>query len=103
MGHYVIDRAAVASLPGHPSVDRQVFGCADAIYDDSQVLVPSPGQADDPYATGALKESGFVDGGESEYRIGYGTDHAGFVEFGTSRMNAEPFLTPAATRQRGVL
>lgn len=103
MGHYVIDRAAVAGLPGHPPIDAEVHGCADAIYDDSQALVPSPGQADDPYATGALKESGFVDGAASEYTIGYGTDHAAFVEFGTRYMDAEPFLTPAATRQRGRL
>jgi HK97 gp10 family phage protein len=103
MGHYSIDRAAVAGLGAHPPIDAAVHGCASDIYDDSQALVPQPGQADDPYATGELKASGFVDGRASEYTIGYGTDHAGFVEFGTRYMDAEPFLTPAAVRQRGRL
>lgn len=101
MGHYTIDHAAVAALPALPSVDLAVRDLAHDVYDDSQALVPQPGQADDPYATGELKESGFVEGADSAYRIGYGTDHATFVEFGTSEMDAEPFLTPAAIRYRG--
>lgn len=101
MGSYRIDHAAVAALPAHPPIDAMVRSVADDVFDESQALVPQPGQGDDPYATGALKESGFVDGGHSEYRVGYGTSHAQYVEFGTSRMRAEPFLTPAALRYRG--
>ena len=103
MGHYTIDPGIPATLGSHPSIDREVGHCALMIFDDSQALVPQPGQADDPYATGELKESGFVDGGDSDYQIGYGTDHAAYVEFGTSEMDAEPYLGPAAIRQRGVL
>ncbi len=101
MGHYTVDHAAIAALPAHPSVDAEVLSLAFDVFDDSQALVPQPGEPDDPYATGELKESGFVDGDASEYRIGYGTDHAKYVEFGTSEMDAEPFLTPAAMRYRG--
>jgi HK97 gp10 family phage protein len=30
-------------------------------------------------------------------------DYARYVEFGTSEMNAQPFLTPSALRDRGEL
>lgn len=96
MGSYSINAAAVASLPSF--CDPQVRALADAIYDDSQVIVPVD--------TGALKASGFVDGHDSEYRIGYGdpggpVDYARYVEFGTSEMNAQPYLAPSALRYRG--
>lgn len=102
MGHYSIDRAAMAALPDHPEIDIAVARVSGEIYRDSQALVPQPGQADDPYATGRLKASGFVDrNGGSDYRVGYDTPYASFVEFGTSEMDAEPYLTPAALRYRG--
>lgn len=122
MGHYSIDYAAVAAVPGLPSVDGKMRECADDIYDDSQALVPVD--------TGELKASGYVEGGASEYKIGYTADHAAYVEFGTGPhliegnptlafsgaggmvfasevhhpgTDPQPYLLPAATRQRGVL
>ena len=53
------------------------------------------------YDTGRLYESGFVDGHASEYQIGFTAPYAHYVEFGTSEMDAEPFLTPAAGVYRG--
>lgn len=95
MGHYTIDAAAIAALPGTPSVDAPVHQVAETIFDESQAIVPVD--------TGHLKQSGFTDGNNSEYRIGYTADYARYVEFGTSEMNAEPYLTPAALKNRGSL
>lgn len=46
-----------------------------------------------PVDTGELKDSGAVD--REEVSVGFGTDHAEAVEFGTSRSPAQPFLRPA--------
>lgn len=92
MARFTVDEAAIASLPGLPSVDDAVARVADAIFADSQILVP--------VRTGRLKESGHVDGGHSEYTIGYTEDYDGYVEFGTRYMNAEPYLRPAALKYR---
>jgi HK97 gp10 family phage protein len=40
--------------------------------------------------------------GETVY-ISVGTDHWHFVEFGTSKMAAQPFIRPALNRRRGVV
>jgi HK97 gp10 family phage protein len=95
MGHYSIDRAAVASIASLPSVDRQVHQLADAILTEAQ------GRA--PVDTGALRASGFVEGRASAYTVGFEKEYAPYVEFGTSEMNAQPFLTPSALRDRGAL
>jgi HK97 gp10 family phage protein len=62
------------------------------VFDVSQQLVPVD--------TGALKQSGGVDVIDSStVRVGYGdesqVDYAKFVEYGTSKSAAQPFLTPA--------
>jgi HK97 gp10 family phage protein len=98
MGHYVIDASAMSQLGSH--VDPEVRRLADEVFAESQTRVPVD--------TGALKRSGFVDGNDSEYRIGYGdpagpVDYARYVEFGTSHMDEQPFLTPSALRDRGEL
>lgn len=53
-----------------------------------------------PVDTGALRASGRIDRiSPTNIRIGYGDDekiiYAKYQEFGTSRMAAQPFLTPA--------
>lgn len=50
-----------------------------------------------PVAEGDLKASGEIEnynGGEIK-KLSYGTDHCFYVEFGTSEMEAQPFLRPA--------
>lgn len=95
MAHFVVDRAAMAAIPGEPSVDRQIRALAGDILADAQ------GKA--PVRTGALRSSGFADGDDSEYTIGFEVEYAPYVELGTSHMDAQPFLTPAALRDRGQL
>lgn len=55
-----------------------------------------------PVLTGALKASIHVSGGGGTYEVtaqstegGATREYAGYVEFGTSKMSAEPFMTPA--------
>jgi hypothetical protein len=122
MGHYTIDHGAIERLPGSEPVDGPVRRCADTIFAESQVRVPVD--------SGHLRETGFVDGGSSEYRIGYTAEYAAYVEFGTGPhiihadpggelafagaggmvftdevhhpgTEAEPYLGPAATKRRG--
>lgn len=62
-----------------------------AIYEESQRLVPVD--------TGNLKESGEYD----STSVGYGADYAAHVEFGTVKMEAQPFLRPAAENHKDEL
>ena len=59
---------------------------ASIVLEDSQALVPVD--------TGELKESGEVDDKDGVMVV-YRAGHAVFVEFGTYKMNAQPFLRPA--------
>lgn len=51
-----------------------------------------------PVDTGRLRNSitSTVDSGEKAAYIGTNVEYAPYVEFGTSRQKAQPFLTPAA-------
>lgn len=57
------------------------------IYEESQRLVPVD--------KGDLKASGKYD----TERVEYGTDHAVHIEFGTVKMNPQPYLRPAVMNQ----
>ena len=48
-----------------------------------------------PVRTGTLQRSITFSGGEGEYQVGSRVHYAPFVEYGTSRMRPQPFLTPA--------
>lgn len=61
------------------------------IFEESQRLVPVD--------EGELKESGKFDSNLVEY----GTDHAVHIEFGTVKMEAQPFLRPAFEGKRNEL
>lgn len=56
-----------------------------------------------PVETGHLQASGFVDVEPGRARVGYDADYAAFVELGTGRAPAQPYLRPAALRNRGRL
>lgn len=54
-----------------------------------------------PVDTGKLRDS--IDArpdGSMAWVVGPHTDYAAYVEYGTSRMAAQPYLTPATERQR---
>lgn len=54
-----------------------------------------------PVDTGALKNSiRAIQTGEVTWTLIVGVDYGGWVEFGTSRMAAQPFLIPAVESQR---
>lgn len=54
-----------------------------------------------PVDTGELRESIEDIEVDGHGVISVGTDHWEFVEYGTSRMDAQPFIRPALYRNRG--
>lgn len=48
-----------------------------------------------PVDTGFLRDSGYVQIRSGDVEIGYSAPYASFVEFGTYKMAAQPFLRPA--------
>jgi HK97 gp10 family phage protein len=67
--------------------DRIIEDNAEAIFALSQSLVP--------VETGRLQISGSHEHIFLASRVGYHTNYAAFVEFGTSKMAAQPYLRPA--------
>lgn len=59
-------------------------------------------KASAPVDTGALRDSGYLeeDGVSGDIRIGFTVNYASYVEFGTSKMRAQPYLRPAAAKRR---
>jgi HK97 gp10 family phage protein len=47
-----------------------------------------------------LRDSGFVDSDDELTRVGYGQFYGRFLELGTTRISARPFLRPAALKVR---
>lgn len=60
-------------------------------------------QAIAPVDTGALRSSISVDVGDLEFTAGPSVNYAGYVEYGTSKMSAEPYMGPAFAEQVDVL
>lgn len=56
-----------------------------------------------PIDTGALKNSISVSADGNSAVISANTDYAGYVEFGTSKMAAQPFLVPALINNRAAI
>jgi HK97 gp10 family phage protein len=48
-----------------------------------------------PYDTGELWDSAFIQDGGDDVELGFSADHASYVEFGTYKMAAQPYLRPA--------
>ena len=73
----------------------------ETVYDFSQDFVPVD--------SGELKDSGHIDKIPGGYRLVYdaknrsGQSYAGYVEYGTTRTPAQPFLNPAAEAAYGLL
>jgi HK97 gp10 family phage protein len=60
-------------------------------------------QANAPVRTGELRDSLKVEHLENVSHVGFTAEHGIYVELGTARMAAQPFLIPAAHRGEGVL
>ena len=63
--------------------------------------VASGARASAPVDTGALRSSISVSGTGTTAQVTTGVDYAIFQEYGTHKMPAHPFMTPAAEAQRG--
>lgn len=60
-------------------------------------------QRNAPVRTGELRDSMQVEHEGNVSRVGFTAPHAGFVEFGTSRMASQPYLIPAAWQGKETL
>lgn len=71
-------------------------GLAPFVLEEAQRLAPVGDPATDPHS-GRLRDSGhIVEGDRGEVLVVFDAPEALFNEFGTSRMAAQPFMTPAA-------
>lgn len=80
-------------IQGEPAaIDRGAKAYAEAVADLAEQLAP--------YDTGALRDSIHVADGDrsGSYQVVAGVSYAVFVEYGTHKMAAQPFLTPALHR-----
>ena len=77
------------------SVDMAaVFAAAgEAVADEARAMCPVD--------TGRLRDSIAVSAGEDGAQISANTDYAAYVEFGTYKMAAQPFLVPALLNSAG--
>ena len=60
-------------------------------------------QGKTPVDTGELRASEQASVGAKELRLTAGTDHAGFVEFGTRKMAAQPYMRPTVEGAAGTV
>ena len=76
------------------TLDRRSLGAAEHLL--------SVAQAEAPVRTGRLRDSGHVEPGtrRGQHLVVFDAPYAGFVEFGTSRMKANPFFRRAIARSR---
>jgi HK97 gp10 family phage protein len=78
--------AIIRGLPGR--ADQHVRATAEAISGRAKALAPVD--------TGALRASIHTEAaGALSQRVADGVEYGYFVELGTSRMSAQPFMTPA--------
>jgi len=77
-------------------IDKGAYDWAVAVEERAKEIVPVD--------TGFLQESIHVEKGDSlgEYRVVADAEYAKFVEYGTHKMAAQPFITPAWRQVRGL-
>lgn len=79
----------------------QLPGLANAIVGKTVADIEAEAKALVPVDTGALKNS--ITGemtGTAEGQVSVGQEYGPYVEYGTARQAAQPYLTPAADRAR---
>ena len=84
---------------------RQVEEKVNAALKIAAFSVERKGKEKSPIDTGANRDSIFVAevddiGGAPAYRIGPTTEYGPFLEFGTSKMPARPYMIPALESER---
>lgn len=80
--------ALLATIPGNK--DKAVTSAAYYILGEARKLAP--------YRTGHLKNNSEVEGDGGNSLIKFNAEYAAYVELGTRKMAAQPFLTPAVSR-----
>ena len=75
--------------------ENAVAEAVEGTFDDSQAAVPYDATTKHESGYVHLKDSAEKDVQGLEGSVSYGTDHAEYVEHGTSRMAAQPYLNPA--------
>lgn len=84
----VIGNLDKVSAQAQDAIAALIVQATEGTYTDSQDTVAVD--------TGELKDSGYkVTSTRNEGLVGYGTDHCWYVELGTSKMAAQPYLLPA--------
>jgi len=69
------------------AVTRALYFFAKATFDEAEATVPVD--------TGELHDSAYMDVGDLKGEVGFDSDHAVYVELGTYKMAAQPYLLPA--------
>ena len=93
----------MASFDGNPAAEaaiqyasrRYARRVADEVYQDMYRLCPVD--------TGELRDSIEVEATGDTVYVVVTANHWPYLEFGTSRMEAQPFIRPALNRRRGVV
>jgi len=75
--------------------EAAVAEAVEGTFEDSQKAVPYDAVTKHPPGYVHLKDSAEKEAEGLEGSVTYGTDHNWYVEMGTSRMGAQPFLNPA--------
>lgn len=89
-----------AILTANPGVRRDIARLADAIVADARRLVP----VDTGALKGTIRHTGVDLDGTVDVVAGDATvDYAGYVEYGTGRGPAQPYMRPAVHKNRGTV
>ena len=85
--------AIIAKLPGNR--DKIIKAAAFHILGEARKRAP--------VATGALRDNSEVTDGDGHKNIEFHQEYAAYVELGTHKMAAQPFLTPAVEAEAKLL
>src|SRR6266568_1517509 len=69
------------------AVNMALYRFAKATFDEAEATVPVD--------TGELHDSEYLEVGDLKAEVGFDSDHAVYVELGTYKMAAQPYLLPA--------
>lgn len=83
-----------------PSIAQSLPGQAEWLVQEATFNILATSQDLVPVRDGFLKASGGADVQGDRGEIYYTMEYAPYVEFGTSRMRAQPYLTPAVEMER---